>query len=284
MQKRNVLNSPRLLELKKRRQRTILFKIFIFSFAFLIFFILLAFISRLNSLNITEIKIIGNKIVDTEILKTTVKQQIAGKYLWLFPKTNILIYPQNIIRNELQNKFKRLNNINFSIKNNQILEISVTEREAKYTWCGSSIDLSVEEKCYFMDENGYIFDEAPYFSGEVYFKFYGLTIDDPLGYYFSKQNFKQLVSFKDSIIGMGLKPTALYVKNNEEAEIVLSKGNSAAAEPKIIFKTNADFKNIEENLDAALHTEPLQSKFKNKYSSLEYIDLRFGNKVYDKFQ
>jgi nucleoside-diphosphate-sugar epimerase len=39
-----------------------------------------------------------------------------------------------------------------------------------------------------------------------------------------------------------------------------------------------------ENLDAAIDTEPLKSKLKNKFSSLEYIDLRYGNKVYDKFK
>ena len=68
-------------------------------------------------------------------------------------------------------------------------------------------------------------------------------------------------------------------------EIFLSKGTSStsAIGPKIIFKKDADLQNIAENLQAALNIEPLKSKFKNKYSLLLYIDLRFGNKVYDKF-
>lgn len=283
MQKKNIFNSPRLLELKKRRQRTILFKILTSFFIFFLLFILLVYLSHLPSLNITEIEILGNKVVDTEILKNSVKDVIAGKYLWLFPKTNILIYPQNAIKNELQNKFKRINDVKSSIINNQILEISLLEREAKYTWCGTTIDLSAMEKCYFLDDSGYIFAEAPFFSGEVYFKFYGY-VDNPLGSYFSKENFKQLVSFKDALISLGLKPTALFIKNNEEAEVILSKENSSTTLPKIIFRTDANFQNIEENLGAALNTEPLKSKLKEKYSSLLYIDLRFGNKVYDKFQ
>ncbi len=289
MQKRNVLNSPRLFELKKRRHRAILNKIFLSFLGLLAIFILLAYFSHFDSLNINEIQIVGNKTVDAEAIKTTVKQQVAGKYLWFFPKTNILFYPKNSIRNELQDKFKRLKDINFSIKNNKVLEVSLSERVAKYTWCGADLPLvdAENQKCYFLDEDGYVFDEAPYFSGEIYFKFYGLeniNTNNPLGSYFFKQNFKQLISFKDILVSIGLKPAALDITDDGDIEIFLSRGSSSTTGPKIIFKADADFQNVAENLEAALVTEPLQSKLKNKYSSLLYIDLRFGNKVYYKFQ
>lgn len=296
MIKRNVLSSPRLSELKKRRQRAILSKILISVFGLMAVFALLAYLSRLNSLNITEVQIIGNKIVEAEAIKTTVEGSIAGKYLWFFPKTNILYYPQNSIKNELQDRFKRLKNINLSIENNKILKVSVSERTALYTWCGTTLPLAPDssqknmdiQKCYFLDENGYVFDEAPYFSGEVYFKFYGLdglNTDNPLGFYFSKQNFKQLISFKDTLTSIGLKPIALYAKDDGDVEVFLSGGGALSTNgPKIIFRADADFQNVTENLEAALTTEPLQSKFTKNYSTLLYIDLRFGNKVYYKFQ
>lgn len=280
--KRNILSSPRLTELKKHRRRAVLNKIFLVLFGLLAVFILLVFLSRLNSLNISQIEILGNKVVDTETLKTIIQEQITGKYLWLFPKTNIFIYPKNNIKNTLQDKFKRLNSINLSIKN-KTLEVSLGERIAKYTWCGIiPPQTNDDQKCYFMDENGYIFDEAPYFSGAIYFKFYGAQIES----YFFKQNFQQLNAFKDVLISLSLKPVALYITNEGDVEISLSKGVSSTLTvgPKIIFKIDADLQNVAENLEAALNTEPLKSKFKNRYSSLLYIDLRFGNKVYDKFQ
>ena len=153
-----------------------------------------------------------------------------------------------------------------------------------------------------MDENGYIFDEAPYFSGEVYFKFYGLPAQagvpdvgipqsgspasgtSPLGSYYSKQNFQQLLSFKDGLVTFGLKPVALYITNDGEIEFILSGGTAATLGPEIILNNDSDFQKVAENLETALTTEPLQTEFKNKYSVLQYIDLRFGNKVYYKFQ
>lgn len=295
MQKRNVLSSPRLLELKKQRRKVVVNKILISFFCFLVVFISLVFLSRRPSLNIRDIEISGNNIVDTEMIRSLVNEGIAGKYLWLFPKTNIVIYPKNTIKLALQNKFKRLKDINFSIKDNKTLSLSVTEREALYTWCGvktpeitdTAPTNSADQKCYFIDTDGYVFDEAPYFSGDVYFKFYGATdggeyISDeafnPSGNYYSKLNFKQFVDFKDMLTGIKLKPVSLYIGDKNETTVFLSGG------PKIMLNTDADLEHLTENLSAALNTDPFQSEFKNKYSSLMYIDLRFGNKVYYKFR
>lgn len=291
MQKRNVLNSPRLLELKKERRRAILNKILISLFAFFVVFFLLAYLSNLKNLNITNIEIYGNNVVDTAVLKDNVTEQIKGKYLWLFPKTNVFIYPNNYIKKELWDKFKRIKDISITTKDNKTLVVNLTERVAKFTWCGATLPTTEDQKCYFLDDDGYVIDEAPYFSGEVYFKFYGSTAvgrptsDSPLGSYFSKDKFKQLVSFKDVLISIGLKPSALYVTNNSDVEMYLSRENSTTSMtgPKIIFKMDSDFQNVAENLEAALNAEPLKTKFKTKYSSLQYLDLRFENKVYDRF-
>lgn len=271
MEKRNVLSSPHLSELKKRRRRVFQNKILFYVLAFFAISVLLVYLSRLDRLNINQVKISGNKVTSADMIEAIVKQTISGNYLLLFPKTNIFYYPKDKIKNELYNKFKRLEEINFSIENKKTLEVSVTERTALYTWCGEKMEL--EEKCYFMDENGFVFDEAPYFSGEVYFKFYGLM-----------QNFSKLILFKKTLENLELKPVALYVKDDGDVEVFLSRDVLSAIGPKLIFNINADFQNIAENLKSALTTEPLKSEFKNKYSTLLYIDLRFGNKVYYKFQ
>jgi hypothetical protein len=289
MQKRNILNSPRLQELKKKRRKVLLIKFCIFSFVFLLIFIGSAFLSRINKLKISEIEIAGNKVVDTEIIKGVAEEELAGNYLWFFSKKNIFLYSKDGIVEALSNKFERLKDINITTKDNKILEISVTERIPKYTWCGENLpEINTEDKtCYFLDDGGFIFDKAPYFSGEVYFKFFGkVNTEDgiPSGSYFSEIDFEQFIVFKKSLEDMGLRPVALYVMENRDVKVYLSDESSLPMGPEIIFKIDSDFQKIAENLQAALTTEPLQTDFKNKYSSLLYIDLRFGNKVYYKFR
>ncbi len=290
MQKRNVLNSPRLSELKRKRRNKMIKKAVFFFIIFAIVIGILSYISSVRRLNIVGVEISGNNIVDTDVIRTAVDDELAGKYLWLFPKTNILIYPKNGVKNELADKFKRLKDINLSITNRNILSINLTERSGKYIWCGETLnqDSTPEiEQCYFLDDEGYIFDRAPYFSGEVYFKFYGevkLNDGDPTGSYFFKDNLKDVVAFKETLESMGVKPVALYKEKNDDIKILLSKENKLPKNPEILFKTDSDLEKIAENLKSALDTEPLKTEFKTKYSSLEYIDLRYGNKVYYKFK
>ena len=286
--KRNILNSPRLLKLKKKRQKIFLNKIFLSVISLLTVFAGLSYLSGLKQLNITEVKINGNKSIDSEMAKIIAQKEITGNYLWFFPKTNILFYPKNNIKNELQNEFKRLKDAVFSIKDGKTLEISLIEREASYMWCDTTLPESdvAGQKCYFMDENGFIFDEAAYFSGGVYFKFYGkISVEENSlsGTYFAKENFYKFILFKKVLENMKLKPVALYQEDNGDIKFFLSRENSLSMGPEIILKINSDFQKVAENLETALNTEPLQSNFKNKYSSLLYIDLRFGNKVYYKF-
>ncbi len=241
--------------------------------------IALGFLSRIRGLNIKQIDVGGNKVVDTEAIKEVVNADMAGYYLWFFPKTNIFLYPENKIKKDLIEKFKRLDNIYFNFESGNTFQIHVTEREGKYIWCGNDYPVigNSEQICSFMDEKGYIFDQAPHFSGNVYFKFYGD--------YFQNDNtiFPQLITFKKNLEALGLKPMAMYVSKDNNAKVILQPLNNSSVIPVIRFKIDSDFDKIHENLETALTTEPLKSQFKNKYSLLLYIDLSFGNKVYYKF-
>lgn len=286
--KQSALNSPRLLELRRKKHKSTRRKVVVILVIFFVVILGLSFASRINKININQINISGNKVVETKEIEDIIKNKISDHYLWLFPKTNFLIYPKRGILNELNNKLKRLKDISISINNFRILEISVSEYEGKYLWCGISLpDLtnSANQKCYFLDDNGYIFDEAPYFSGEVYFKFYGnggLSNEIPIGTYFLKDKFVKIIEFKDAIQKLNLNSTAFWLDNDSEADFSIS--GEPMTGPRIIFKLDEDFGKLAENLQAAVSTEPLRTELKTKLSSLLYLDLRFGNKVYYKFK
>lgn len=288
MYKRNVLNSPRLSELKKKRRQAVQYKFLIVFFTVLIVGGSLSYFSRMDGLNISNLVITGNEVVDSNLIESAVKEKIGGKYLWLFPKSNVLFYPKSAIADELYSKFGRLSNVDLDVKERKTLTVSVEEREGKYMWCGEKppVANSTEEKCYFLDKSGYIFDDAPYFSGEVYFKFYGspgISLAEPKGSTFYEKNFTHLAMFKDVVASLGANPTNIFILDDEDGEMLLRKGDKNTTAPKIKFRADADLQNVAENLKAAFDTEPLKSDFKNKYSKLSYIDLRFGNKVYFKF-
>ncbi len=290
MRKKSVLYSPRIREIKKKKNRVLRRKILIYLILLIAILTLIGFSLRWQKINIQKIAISGNKVIDTELIKNIVAENLVGNYLYILPKTNFIFYPKDKIKLELSSKYKRLKDITLNVDNLERLNIQVNERTAHYTWCGAipeDLTINTEEKCYFIDDDGYIFDEAPYFSGEVYFKFYGtndINTSDPMGSYYAKDIFNKLITLNTTLKTMGLKTSALSIKGNGEIKVFLSGINKSATRPEIILNTKSDFNKIAENLQAALTTAPLQSDFEKKYASLLYIDLRFGNKVYYKFK
>lgn len=288
MRNRSVSSSSRLKEIKKKRLVNLRNKFLACFFGFLIILGGLAYFSRLSKINIQNIEIIGNKVIDKEPVENLVKDTLNGKYLWLFPKTNVMIYPREKIEDNINYHFSRAKDINFNLKELNTLEISFNEREPESLWCGEILpegELSSDMKCYFMDNTGYIFDEAPFFSGEVYFRFFGKVADadNPKGSIFMQNSFKELSSFKDSLLKFNLKPSVLYVKDDGDIEIILTSSLSLKEAPRIIFKNDSDLVKMAENLQSALAVDPLKTNIDKKYKSLRYVDLRFGNKVYYKF-
>ena len=288
MKKRSILNSPHIEELKRRKRKILKIKIIFFFICFLILLVGLIFLSRWSKLNIENVEISGNSIIETKDIEKVVNENLKGYYFWVFPKTNFLLYPKKIIKKDLENNFKRLYDISIDVYKIKTLKVFVAEREGKYLWCGDYVPVLIEDtssyKCYFMNDDGYVFDEAPYFSGNVYFKTYGSLdnkTENTFGSYFLKDKFTGIVKFKETLEGLGLNPIYFWTGEDGDANISISSQSNIG--PKVIFKINSDYEKISENLQAAITTEPLQTKIKDNLSSLLYIDLRFGNKVYYKF-
>ena len=122
MQKRVVLNSPRLKEIRRKKHKSAKRKNLIVLVIVLLLICSFAFSSRINKVNINQITISGNKIIETKEIETIIQKEIAGNYFWLFPKTNFLIYPKNKIIKELNSKLKRLKNVSININNFRLLE------------------------------------------------------------------------------------------------------------------------------------------------------------------
>jgi hypothetical protein len=289
MRNKKIFNSPRILEIQKKKRRIRRNKILFLSISFLIFFLAISFVSRVPKWNVEGVEVAGNNIVDSVLIEEVAQEHLSGSYLWLIPKTNYLLIPKGSIRKELGERYKRLTDIKLGI-NNRKLSVGVAERTGVYTWCGDSLPpegtLAEDTKCYFMDETGYIFDVAPYFSGDVYFKYFGSILDsqNPPGNTFLSEDFSVINSFKDTVAGMGVEPVAMHVKEGKVAEIYLTSDRMPPNSQKIIFNTDDDLVRLAENLSATLSSDALAGDIKKKYNSLEYIDLRFGNKVYYRFK
>lgn len=285
---RDIPESPRIIEIKKKRRKKIV-KILILSILLLALFLFgLSFLSKEKHIVINSIKVNGAHVLGIEDITQIAKNELSGKYFYLFARNNTFIYPKNEIQKSLLKNFPRIEELSLGLNGLNELEINIKERKGEFLYCGETVpedERQIGDNCYFLNDNGLVFDEAPYFSGDIYFKYYLKLKESD---YFGKQileteRFHELAYFFSSINSLKLKSVYFSMGEDGINNIYLEKKNNTI-NPKIIFKNEDDLDLLLANLTLAMKKEEFSGEIFSKYGSLEYIDLRFKNKILYKFR
>jgi hypothetical protein len=287
---RDIPTSPRLENIKRKRKARRIRLLILFTVLVLSLFAGVAYFSAYPRLTIHTIDVSGNRIINASDIQTAVSNDISGRYMHLFARDNILLYPKQKIQNDLRATFPRIKSVTISLDHFNTLVVAIDEREAAFLYCGDTIPQvpsQVGENCFFLNNDGYIFSTAPYFSGDVYFKYYMKlpdTATTPLGsQMMSPDQFHALASFIDKVQALGFDP--IYLSGDTDGIDTLYINNQInSTNPTIIFKADDDLSVVLDNLKVALAQSAFADQIHTKYATLEYIDLRFKDKVLYKFQ
>jgi hypothetical protein len=262
------------LHRKKRRMR--LLKIGGVVFVLLILFAGVVWMSHWNSLILSDVEVKGNAAVDSQDIQDIAQKHFQGKYYFLFPRSNKFFYQKDAIVEDILATHPRIKSAHLKV-NRQTLEISIEERVPSYTWCKGQPQVEKGD-CYFIDDNGFIFSNAPSFSGNVYVAFYGLVVGNtPIGAtYLNKDTFSTIGSVIEFFNTKNIPTYALLASPNGVMELYFSQGG------KLVFKNDQASSTLINNIDLILKDTHILSP--SMLPTLEYLDIRFGNKVYYKIK
>ena len=253
---------------KKRRQirkKKSLFrkKIFwIFLFIFLILGIIFYFLFFSQIFQIKEIRVFGNKKVTEKALQDLVNSKVERRIF--LPTKSIFLLNQKAIEKALLNEFPQVAKANLKRKLPNILILEIKERVGLAVFCQS--DLS----CFEIDKEGIAFEPSEKENGLVIFS--GKDEKIFLG--------KKVIQKED------LKSILEIQRQLKELEIEIEK--FFLEDKKLTAKTTANFEiyfDLGGNVRDQLFN--LREVWKEKIlpenrGELEYIDLRFGNRVFFK--
>lgn len=262
-----------------RRKRLILKAVVVGVIFAAIFAGIVAFF-RIPYFQIWKIEISGNSLVNSNDLSEWIKVKLNGKYLGFFPKANIFIIPKREILAELPQEFKRIKNISIDKKYFDTIAVKTEERINTAIYCE-------RENCAFIDENGYVFERAPYFSGGVFVNFFdereaaetatttfAVNINKTLGAnLLDEEEFKKIMDFARLLAKTGNGVVRVVLKKENNYEIYTKEGW------KMILNNKNNPRATNLNLTTAL-----ESTIKEERKKLDYIDLRYGNKIYFKYK
>jgi cell division septal protein FtsQ len=272
--RKNTLHTP---EFQKKKRRARQKKTTIVTVIVLIIIVLPSIFLHLHKFYITDVLVEGNTVTPTENIKREVESNLSGNYFFVYPKRNFLIYPKSMIERNLMDSIPRLDSVSVEMEK-KVLHITVSERKPVALYCKDISNITMPTGCYFFDDNGYIFSESPSFSGDVYFIYTSEpSYDDPLRQKFFQENaFHEIADFVASLEHIGIHGRA-FVDKGDEYDLILSNGG------RLIWNKEDKLRDIESNLEAFL-SDPSIQEDKNFLNKILYLDLRFPNKVFYKFQ
>ena len=132
--------------------------------------------------------------------------------------------------------------------------------------------------CFLFDADGFIFKEADASSEVGYPSFFGgeVSSDRPVGDIFlDSSRILNFLSLLSELAGVPVRVAKVHILEGGEAAVLLSGG------ARLLFLEGADVGAVVDNLKRLVSDRELVPRDGDTLS-VEYIDLRFGNKVYVK--
>jgi cell division septal protein FtsQ len=214
---------------------------------------------------ISEVRVEGEKVVEEDDVRQVALANIEGSVWGIFPKKNFLFIPTDRIALEAEALSPRIGDVLVKRSDLKTLEITIEERKPYIMVCHI-------EGCFYADRTGFVFEEVPEsIQRKLYvpYEYQGEVVlgSSPV----SKDRIHAGETMRRFLKGRGIMLESVIVFD-DHFEAVLPSGG------KIIF----DSRDIEEamnNFSSILESEDLE-EVDFSLNSLEYIDLRYGDKVF----
>ncbi len=247
------------------------------------------YLANLPRLAIKELRIKGTHLLAPGDLLAVAEQSLEGKYLGLINKNNFFLYPRERLSAALLSRFDKLAVAESQTDYGGVLTVRVREHEAAALWC--VLDSVGAKTCHFLDETGLAFAPAPKFSGPVLFE---ITASRPaeLG------SFPLPAALWDKVFSLVRKlPEALPAELVAAPEIyraelislselklwLKGRGETEAKAFPLLVKMSDPLEYLVETLRSGLASREFLAEIKGHRADLEYLDLRFGDKIFYRF-
>ncbi len=225
--------------------------------------------TRHPSVTLSEIVVEGGETIEPSRIQAAVNASLEGSYMSLIPHRFFLTYPRTHVSSALMS-IDRVKSVAVDREGRNIISVVFSEYAPYALWC-----LSLEEKdpCYFLDEEGYAFGPSPLLQGGALTR-HVIEGTDALEekQLFPTARFKEMHEFLRALQNdLSLRVT--HVEYSKVGDITLAVNGGG----KIFLHDEGKYMDALLNLKTVLgsksfkHLEP---------GNFQYVDLRFGNKIF----
>ncbi len=248
---------------RKRRKR-FLRRLIVRSVLLIILIGSITWASWLEQFAILKVVVAGTSEETSKKIQEEANELIGQKYFGIIPKKNFLLYPKKEIVKKILDAHPEINAAGIGTEHVHTLNIRVMERKPVALWCQG-------ETCYMMDDKAYVYSLAAG-NGESLLHIYDMmaTTSDPLKTEpIPAKTFSGMVAVAAELSSSSLPVERISIA--EDGQYIFKIENNG----RIIFSSRKPLDQSYLDLVSALRS-PVFAKSKE----FQYIDARFGNKVF----
>ena len=274
---------------ERRKKRRLAKFIFWLMLAGLLFYLSILFFSW-SALRLEKVRVEGNYTVSEEAIVRRAKELLAGKIWGLYARDHLFLWSESSIATALAEDFPRLKTVRLSHLGRQTLLVRVEERVPAFSRCRDFGPDGEPASCELIDETGRSCGPSPVFSEAIYPILEGDFVADAEGQLLTSASFGNLAVFISALrrdLTAEMKPLGLVrivsLGNDDYAALVALSGEPAAPW-RIIFNIKTASGELLDNFRAVFRSELFRAELEKNAWKLDYLDLRFGRKVFYKFR
>jgi hypothetical protein len=285
MSQNRILYSPRQHKRKQKKLSREKIRMILVLGGLVVLFALCITVMRFPYFQIREIAVNGNGMEqDAQELRTTINSLLSGQYGLVIPKRFIFGISGRNLEKHLLTSLPRFETISVTKQYPHSLSISYAKRAFFGLLCNDAAKTD-NHSCAYIDATGFVYESAPDAFGSLIVKIRSdlpvvkvgaQAIDEP--------TIKQMMLFGEGIkriAGLRLLSYELNIQAPDELRLNVAPPPPAGGGGQFtLIVKKAD------NPEAVLQIlgTVLTDEIKDRASQLDYVDLRFGNKVFYKFK
>ncbi|HRY31310.1 MAG TPA: FtsQ-type POTRA domain-containing protein [Candidatus Paceibacterota bacterium] len=230
-----------------------------------------SFWSRQDFFQIKSVQITGNHYVSSDIILEKFDEAVRQNLFLIFNRRNLFFLPRAEIAREIERELP-VRSAYIDMSGLSTVNLEVVEHEPKAIWCGDSTRLD----CYLLNTDGLFFVKAPEMIFDDLIEVSGDIAGEVLGQsYTDKKVFNNFISLKSLLKKINIGITKISTEDYETFTLTTING------PVLLIDKKDGPVEIANNLKTTLEQESIH---KIQLQNIEYLDLRFSNKVYYKIK
>ncbi len=226
------------------------------------------YVTRIESLQIEEVEVVGGNTISHDEVKEKVFSELNGNYLKLIPKTFTFLYPKNSILNQLST-IPRIKEIHIKKESSQKLIVTFDEYQPYALWCADKNDVT----CLFLDKEGFAFSQAPKLSGSAFVRYIKQNVNPEVKTQAFDKNFTQETYKFSQKLAEELDLYVIFIEKVDNFDILYTVSGGGVLKVSQMIPAEKSFRNLR-------HVLGSEDFYHLQDGTFEYIDLRFGDKIF----